>query len=58
MKTLCVFGYKVYAPVCPVCKKDDDVEVVLHDNDGTWAYGCKCCGHELTYDELMNEQRY
>lgn len=54
MKTLCVFGMKVYAPVCPVCKTDEHIEV-KQQGEG-WTYTCEHCNRDLTYDEIMNEK--
>ena len=50
MKTLCVFGTIVRAPVCPKCGKDRDV-IVRSYGDG-WTYHCKKCAVDLSYDDI------
>ena len=54
MKTLCVFGTLVRAPVCPHCLKDDDV-VVRVDGMG-WTYHCENCAKDIAYDEIEDER--
>jgi uncharacterized Zn finger protein len=50
VKTLCVFGTIVRAPVCPKCGKDEDV-IVRMRGDG-WVYHCKKCVHDLSYNDI------
>ena len=51
MKTLCVFGMMVRAPVCPECNSDKDMTVKM-EGEG-WTYHCAKCQRDLSYDELM-----
>ena len=51
MKTLCVFGTIVRAPVCLKCGKDEDV-IVRMRGDG-WTYHCEKCEVDLSYDDVM-----
>lgn len=50
MKTLCVFGTIVRAPVCPNCGTEEDV-IVRSYGDG-WTYHCTRCDYDLSYDDI------